>query len=325
MNVLLDEQALGQLMPLHLRTDSNGVILSVGPTLQKMRPNCELTGKILTDVFDIRRPRNFDCCGALWSNEGLKLNLAFQKPPHTEFKGVVVQMADPDGALINLSFGISVVEAVADYNLTVGDFAVTDLAVEMLYLFEAKTVVMDELRSLNQRLQGAKIAAEEQAFTDTLTGLKNRRAMEFVLSRLVETVEPFALMHLDLDFFKAVNDTYGHAAGDQVLQQVARILVAETRKNDVIVRYGGDEFVLILKGLVNPNRMRDIANRIIARLQEPIAYGNSLCRISGSIGMAVSTRYDTPDPEIMLKDADQALYRSKSEGRARSNFAEVAQ
>ncbi len=149
--------------------------------------------------------------------------------------------------------------------------------------------------------------------------------MEFVLSRLVETVEPFALMHLDLDFFKAVNDTYGHAAGDQVLQQVARILVAETRKNDVIVRYGGDEFVLILKGLVNPNRMRDIANRIIARLQEPIAYGNSLCRISGSIGMAVSTRYDTPDPEIMLKDADQALYRSKSEGRARSNFAEVAQ
>jgi len=76
---------------------------------------------------------------------------------------------------------------------------------------------MEASRTLNQRLQGAKIAAEEQAFTDTLTGLKNRRALNLVLARLSEAKVPFTVMQLDLDYFKAVNDTYGHAAGDHVL------------------------------------------------------------------------------------------------------------
>ena len=133
----------------------------------------------------------------------------------------------------------------------------------MLYLIEAKSAAMTESRKLNTRLQGAKIAAEEQAYTDTLTGLKNRRAMDHVLSKFIDVGEKFGLMQVDLDFFKAVNDTMGHAAGDHVLLEVAKILVEETRNDDLVARVGGDEFVLLFHKLTDLEQLNDIANRII--------------------------------------------------------------
>lgn len=143
------------------------------------------------------------------------------------------------GAFLNLSFGIGVAEAVRRHALTVEDFAATDLTVEMLYLVEAKTAVMDELRNLNRRLQGAKVAAEEQALTDQLTGLRNRRALDLQMKALIRLGASFGLMHIDLDFFKQVNDTLGHAAGDHVLREVARVLTQETRATDMAARVGG--------------------------------------------------------------------------------------
>jgi len=229
-------------------------------------------------------------------------------------------MAENGGMLLNLSFGIGVTEAVRDYGLTSADFAPTDLTVEMLYLVEVKSAVMDELRKLNSRLQGAKVAAEEQAFTDTLTGLKNRRAMDHVLARYIERGERFGLMHLDLDFFKDVNDTLGHAAGDHVLQHVANILVAETRVDDTVIRAGGDEFVIIFPRLTAPSRLNDIAKRIIGKLERPILFNENSCRISASVGTTVSEFYASADAERMLADADIALYASKHGGRARATI-----
>jgi GGDEF domain-containing protein len=130
-------------------------------------------------------------------------------------------------------------EAVRRYGLTVADFAATDLTIEMLYLVEAKSAVMEELRHLNLRLHGAKAAAEEQALSDTLTGLCNRRALDLGLGALVQQGQTFGLMHLDLDYFKQVNDTHGHAAGDAVLRQVALVLREETRASDLVARVGG--------------------------------------------------------------------------------------
>lgn len=104
-------------------------------------------------------------------------------PPKTEVKGLLVAGPSEGQSIVNLSFGISVVDAVSDYSLNSADFAATDLTIEMLYLVEAKSAAMEASRKLNLRLQGAMIAAEEQAFTDTLTGLKNRRAMDHVLAR----------------------------------------------------------------------------------------------------------------------------------------------
>jgi len=190
----------------------------------------------------------------------------------------------------------------------------------MLYLVEAKSLVIEESRRLNQRLQNARLAAEEQAFSDTLTGLCNRRAMDRHLRNLAAAGVPFGLMHLDLDFFKSVNDTHGHAAGDHVLQVVAKVLCKETRAQDMVARVGGDEFVLIFDRLVERKRLYAIAHRIVRRLEQPILFRGHECRVSGSIGITTSTFYRFPDPDRMLSDADLALYASKHSGRARATL-----
>lgn len=307
--------------PMHLQFDPTGHISHVGPTLAKLRPNTLLVGQRFLEVFELNRPRQVTSIQGLIAQADAKLHLRFRDMPRTSLKGLLRLPFGPDaGAIVNLSFGISVVDAVSDYKLTSADFAATDLTIEMLFLVEAKSAAMEASRKLNLRLQGAKIAAEEQAFTDTLTGLKNRRAMDHVLARSIATGQRFALLHLDLDFFKAVNDTMGHAAGDHVLQQVARVMVEETRSSDTVARVGGDEFMLLLSGKLNRDRLAMISERIISRLEEPIPYGGETCHISASIGIVLSEDYAEINAEQLQDDADVALYASKHKGRACHTF-----
>lgn len=310
---------LGQLLPMHLCMNASGDITHAGPTLMKLRPKGELIGKPFLNVFKLRRPEGVKCSEMLFNLEGEKLHLRFCSAPATSFKGQIVKTSEAC-VLMNLSFGISVADSVGDYGLTISDFAPTDLTVEMLYLVEAKTAVMNELRKLNSRLHSAKIVAEEQASTDTLTGLRNRRGMDQMLARNIERDKSFGLMHLDLDFFKDVNDTHGHAAGDYVLQAVANVLVSETRSEDTVARIGGDEFVILFPGLANAEKLNVLAERIIAQLEQPITFNDAHCRISASIGTTTSEVYESLNAEKMLADADFALYASKSKGRAQVTF-----
>ena len=215
--------AMDVLCPMHVVLSGTGHIVHVGPTAQKLRPDEPLVGERFLEVFDLKRPRAISTMADLREIAGMKLHLRLRDAPKTDIKGVLVPGPEADQCIVNLSFGISIVDAVRDYALTSADFAATDMAVEMLYLVEAKSAAMDAYRTLNLRLQGAKIAAEEQAYTDTLTGLKNRRAMDHVMARYANWGTQFGLMQIDLDWFKAVNDTMGHAAGDHVLQTVARV------------------------------------------------------------------------------------------------------
>lgn len=303
----------------------DGMIREAGPTLRKVAAGRALVGARFAECFRPRRAadRGFEDFSRSF---GERLFLHFAEPPCTQMRGVVVPLAAGQGAIVNLSFGHAVTQAVRDHDLTDADFAATDLTVDLLFLAEAKTAVMAELRDLNRRLQGAKSAAEEQALTDTLTGLRNRRAMDEVLAATIHTGQPFALMHLDLDFFKQVNDTLGHAAGDHVLREVARVLVEEARTSDTIARVGGDEFVIIMPGLADEARLGAVADRILARLAQPIDYQGAPCRVAGSIGMTLSSLYPRPDADRMLVDADRALYASKHRGRNCASFVwEVAE
>lgn len=316
----LGRAALDLLLPMHLWVGPTGHILRVGPTLGKLRPDEVIVGQRLGEFLEFRRPRAVQSLADLAAAEGGRVQALFRTKPRMSLKGLVVPMAAGQGVLLNLSLGISVAEAVRRYGLKAGDFAPSDPTVEMLYLIEAQSAVLEESKRLNSRLQGARIAAEEQAFTDTLTGLKNRRALDHIMDRLTtgRRKRRFGLMHVDLDYFKAVNDTHGHAAGDHVLQTAARILVEETRAEDVVARTGGDEFVLVLVNCDDAERLDAVARRIIARLEQPIVHDGATCRISASIGTTLSRYYARPDIARITSDADAALYESKRAGRARA-------
>ncbi len=311
---------LHTLCPMFMLVDDAGRITQVGPTLQKLRPDQPMVGQGFLDMFQLVRPRAVTTIPALMSTPGARLHLRFQDAPQTAFKGLIAPLPDGSGAVVNLSFGISILDAVRDYALTSADFSGTDLAIELLYLVEAKSAAMEASRSLNLRLQGAMLAAEEQAYTDTLTGLKNRRAMDHILGHLISMKSSFALMHLDLDFFKSVNDRLGHAAGDYVLQQAARIMLDETRGDDTVARIGGDEFVLIFKGMTDRDKLGSVAGRLISRLCEPMRFDGSACGISASIGTALSTQFEVPKAVDILHAADLALYAAKRSGRACHRF-----
>lgn len=316
----LGSAALDALMPMHVALSADGRVTSIGPTLARLAGGQGLVGGWFFALFEIRRPGGVLTMRDLAARQGERLHLSFR--PHSEIglRGLAVPLATGRGMLLNLSFGIGAAEAVREHDLTEADFAPTDLTVELLYLMEAKAAVLDELRALNRRLDGARHRAEEQAMTDTLTGLRNRRAAEAELARLSASGRPFGLIHLDLDRFKQVNDTLGHAAGDHVLVEVGRHLAQVLRSGDTAARIGGDEFVLLLPACPDAAALQAVARRILARLRRPIDYLGQPCRIGGSIGMVLSSDYAPPEGERMIADADAALYAAKRAGRGRAKM-----
>ncbi|WP_299965733.1 GGDEF domain-containing protein [uncultured Roseobacter sp.] len=311
---------LDVLCPMNVIVDADGAICNVGPTALRIFGGYSPVKKSFFDVFEVARPRDITCTQSLRAAAGRKLHLHLHASQKRALKAVAVPGPGPDEITVNLSFGISVIDAVRAHALTAADFAPTDLAIEMLYLMEAKSAAMEASRGLSRRLQSARAQAEQQALTDTLTGLSNRRGLDAMLAEMLAEGEEFALMHVDLDYFKAVNDTLGHAAGDFVLQRVAEILRSEVRSHDTVARTGGDEFVLLLRQVAEPPILDQIALRMIERLTQPIPFEGEDCQISASAGTTLTSYYEVADAERMITDADLALYASKNAGRARHTF-----
>ncbi|WP_022704962.1 GGDEF domain-containing protein [Pseudorhodobacter ferrugineus] len=317
----IERPALVRLMPMHLWISHAGLIESAGGTLCKAFAGQKIEGSAFFDLFEVRSPGGVFSVEDMCRHDGARLQVVPKEPGAVQgLRGIAVCLPEGAGVLVNLSFGIGVIEAVAAHQLTDADFAATDLAMELLYLVEAKTAVTEELRQLNLRLQGARDAAQEQALTDMLTGLRNRRALDVTMSLWIDRKVPFGLMHIDLDFFKAVNDTLGHAAGDHVLREVAGMLLALTRAGDTVARVGGDEFVIVFRDLVDADKLQGIAERVVERLSVPTVFEGQPCRISASIGITISTDYSQPNADRMLSDADEALYASKNAGRGQAKL-----
>jgi len=168
-----------------------------------------------------------------------------------------------------------------------------------------------------------KMAEEEVRYlaqTDALTGLPNRRFILETLERVVARrhADRVAVLLVDLDNFKSVNDAHGHDAGDLVLKSVSDRLQQAVRANDTIGRIGGDEFVVLLAGVQEVEDADLVAERIVASLSEPIAIAGTTVTIGASIGIALSPDHHT-DPEKLLKCADTAMYEVKRSGK--SGFA----
>ena len=166
-------------------------------------------------------------------------------------------------------------------------------------------------------------ALYKQAHFDELTGLPNRQLMKERLGRMIDDARTEqhngALLYLDLDRFKEINDVYGHSVGDIVLTQAAERIVNEVRATDLVSRLGGDEFVVVLPRETEIERVKATANRLIARLTEVFSVFGVNHFVGVSIGIAMFPE-DGDSVETLLKNADSAMYRAKDAGRARYEF-----
>lgn len=182
------------------------------------------------------------------------------------------------------------------------------------------SIVEAEVAALEQERD----AMAHSALHDALTGLPNRRYLDEYLEKTLASAgrnaQTVAVLHLDLDRFKAVNDTLGHAAGDAVLRAVTHTLLATIRTADFAARIGGDEFVIVAPSVNSIEGLRTLSDRLISRLQTPIPFEEHLCEIGTSIGIALAQPGSGLDPEALIARADQALYDAKNSGRGVHRF-----
>lgn len=191
-----------------------------------------------------------------------------------------------------------------------------DLNKEILKGIQMET----ELRESRAELQKVNRQLYEKATTDSLTGLLNRRKMldfiEYEHERTDRTRQAYSLVMADIDFFKQINDTYGHDCGDLVLREIASILLTQVRKQDQVSRWGGEEFLMLL-----PDTKGEGALFLAEKIRDTIENHDFTCnrdKVHMTMTFGISTRGNAKDVEELIKQADIALYTGKESGRNRS-------
>lgn len=185
------------------------------------------------------------------------------------------------------------------------------------------SLAVHELKTATEALQVANERLRILALHDQLTGLSNRNAMSerlaVALTRATRTQETVAILFLDLDGFKQVNDNFGHAAGDAVLCEVAQRLQLAVRATDVVARFGGDEFVVLLEAEVRDDTPTLVCERIFALLQAPCVFQHGVERASAMISASIGIAKHPPLPnraDDLLRRADAAMFAAKRAGKA---------
>lgn len=189
-------------------------------------------------------------------------------------------------------------------------------------VFRGKKSVLGILRDISKQKEAEEVIWQQANF-DTLTGLPNRRAfrdrLEQEIKKFDRTGLTLAVMFLDLDHFKEVNDTMGHNKGDSLLKEVAKRLKNCVRETDTVARLGGDEFIILISEMDDLNSLERIAKQILTQIAEPFELDIEPVYITASIGITLYP-IDAHDFEDLLKNADQAMYAAKAEGRNRYSY-----
>lgn len=202
------------------------------------------------------------------------------------------------------------------------EIGVTDYVIKPIDRNElrARTRTQIRRRRYHDKLRDMLRSSVAMAYTDTLTGVYNRRYMNAHLDRkimeIAETVKPVSVLMFDLDHFKSVNDTHGHGAGDEVLKELAKRVSRSVRDLDLVCRYGGEEFVIVM-----PDAELDMAVNVAERVrsvvsEKPFMIGEDKMALEVTISVGVATTRDpTETPETLIASADEALYGAKAAGR----------
>jgi diguanylate cyclase len=184
----------------------------------------------------------------------------------------------------------------------------------MLQFFLANGVLLGLLWLISQ-FRNSYQTMYEIAHTDALTGIMNRRSMQDQLEQQTSQQRGFGILLIDIDHFKRINDSHGHAIGDQVLRELALLLEGQTRSQEIVSRWGGEEFLVLSNGL-NP----EVAEQVAFRLLEAIR-GSRLAGLNVTISIGVAWREDAEPLESVVARADTALYAAKANGRDRFELA----
>ena len=218
-------------------------------------------------------------------------------------------------AVVGVALVIPALLTLANDSRTISDRIV--LCVLMLAMTAAAVL---RIAQALQTAESSEARLVFQANHDSLTGLPNRRMMEQHLADLL--AEPaiddthVAVLYLDLDRFKLINDTLGHSHGDELLIEVAERLHANVRPSDLVTRIGGDEFMIILGHVVSVSQAVDLANRLRSCLRTPFIVHGMTFYVSASIGLAFASGDDrNATAEALVRDADTAMYQAKDAGR----------
>jgi diguanylate cyclase (GGDEF)-like protein len=184
-------------------------------------------------------------------------------------------------------------------------------------------LLMQRLRRRTLDLQFSEAQAQHLALHDVLTGLPNRALFEDRLEQGLASMRrdapPLALLYLDLDRFKQVNDTLGHPAGDELIREVARRLTHAVRDSDTVARMGGDEFAIVQRNIQRPAEVELLCMRIVEAMAQPIELSSGQAHVGISIGVAIGGKHGD-DPVELARKADIALYVAKKSGRGRYTF-----
>lgn len=318
---------LDQILPFGGFVDGEGKIVHLAPSLKKVVGEQAVQRRFF-DVFKVRSPRSLRKSQEISQFLNERVSVEFSAPDATEPFVLRIHLcptpATPGLYVFNASFGVQLSKAVDLFNLTERDFSPADPSIDLLYVMKTQSVLLADSQVMATRLKEAKDAAMKLALTDPLTGLPNRRA----LSRQLESVlvsgrlgECLAVVHVDLDHFKRVNDTLGHGAGDEVLSRVSEILIRAAGEHGMATRIGGDEFVLLIPiedDVQEP--LLEMAQQLIREISQPVMIAGYQAQISASIGITFARAGEKKSVDDVLLEADLALYEVKTNGRGRIHF-----
>ncbi len=319
-----------QAFPFAFAINRDKRIIRTGELLPRICPEVSQL-PLLDDCFVAPRDAigglDFD---ELLSTEGSLLILhRRQGPPAPPLRGQWMQLDDQHLLFLGWPW-VTTFGQLSEMGITLSEIPPHNPLVEMLMLLQTNRSAMDDARELAEALrlrrEQLEIANRElahRAYHDALTGLPNRLMLRDRVTQAIARAQRnqtrLAVLFIDLDRFKTINDTLGHRTGDLVLCAVAERICEQVRKTDTVAREGGDEFLVLLEEVGTPEHAAMVAGKLLKRLDEPHRVDGRAMHCSGSIGVAMYPE-DGADAEELIRHADAAMFESKGEGRNRVHF-----